>query len=342
MVAKILLCDPIHQAGLDLLTEHAEVDVVHGPALSSMALAQRIGEYQGVIVAGRTLIDHSVLDAASELSVIGCVSGRLDGIDVLSARRRGIEVVSSPDANSIAVAELTFALMLGLARKMATATERVMDGVWDRTALLGMNLAGKTLGVVGLGRIGRQVVKRARAFDMRIIVNQNRLTPELAQSLNLEVANLDELLAQADFVSVHVPLRPGNVGLLNRDNLRLMKPTAFLVTTSQGGVVDEEALLEVLDEGLIAGAGIDGFVGQSDVTWRLIRHPRVIATPFIGANTADALKDAAESVCSMMLSLLHRPKTASTLALEVAPIERVVPHERHNPERVAHLAEAHR
>jgi len=337
--AKILVCDPIHQAGLDLLDGHAEVDRVSGSALAPSVLKKRIVDYDAVIVAGRTNIDRSVVDAAEQLAVIACVNGNLETIDVQAARRQGIEIVSSPDANSIAVAELTFALMLGLARKLSAASERVMDGVWDRAALLGMNLAGKTLGVVGLGRIGRQVVKRARAFDMRILVHQNRMTQELAQSLGLEEASLDELMRQSDIVTVHVPLRPGNVGLINSRNLRLMEPTAFLVTTSQGGVVDEEALLQVLEEGLIAGDGIDGFVGQSDVTWRLIRHPRVYATPYIGANTEDAQRDAAVSVCQLMLSHLQRPKTASTLALEVAPIERVAPHEKHNPQRVSNLAE---
>lgn len=337
--AKILVCDPIHQDGLDLLEDHALVDILDGPPPSPAALIQRIGDYDGVVVAGRTKIDQDVIDAAHQLSVIACVCGSLETIDVQAARRRGIETVSSPDANSIAVAEHTFALMLGLARNLSKASVRVMDGVWDRASLIGMNLAGKTLGVIGLGRVGRQVVKRARAFDMRILVHQNRLTQELAQSLGLEQAGLDELLSESDFVSVHVPLRPGNVGLVNANNLRLMKPSAFLINTSQGGVVDEESLLYALEGGLIAGAGIDGFVGQSDVTWRLIRHPKVLATPFIGANTQDAQREAAVSVCTLLLSLLQRPKTASTLALEVAPIDKVVPHERHNPQRVTQLAE---
>ena len=339
MVANILVCDPIHPEGLELLKSQASVDVHEGPPLSAAALARRIPDYQGVVVAGRTKIDRSVIDAADQLSVIGCVNGSLESVDVQAARRSGIETISSPDANSIAVAELTFALMLGLARKLTVASERVMDGVWDKGALLGLNLAGKTLGVVGLGRIGRQVVKRARAFDMRVVVHQNRLTEELAQSLGLEHAELDGLMQRSDFVSVHVPLRPGNVGLINERNLRQMKRSAFLINTSLGGVVDEEALLRVLDEGVIAGAGVDGFVGRSDVTWRLIRHPKVLATPFIGANTLDAQREASVSVCSLLLSLVQRPKAASTLALEVAPIEKVIPHERHNPQRVAQLAE---
>ena len=309
------------------------------PPLTPAALKKRIADCQAVVVAGRTKLTQDIIDAADNLSVIACVNGSLETIDVPAARRRGIETISSPDANSIAVAELTFALMLGLARHLPAASERVMDGVWDKASLLGTNLAGKTLGVVGLGRIGRQVVKRARAFDMRVLVHQNRLTQELAQSLGLEQASLDELMETSDFVSVHVPLRPGNVGLIDADNLRRMKPTAYLINTSQGGVVDEEALLHVLEEGRIAGAGIDGFVGTSDITWRLIRHPKVLATPFIGANTHDAQREASVSVCSLLLSLMQRPKTASTLALEVAPIEKVIPHERHNPQRVARLAE---
>jgi phosphoglycerate dehydrogenase-like enzyme len=339
LVAKILVCDPIHPEGMALLVENAQVDVLEGLPLPPAALRKRMQGYEAVVVSGRTRLDQTVIEAANDLSVIACVNGNLETVDVQAARRRGIETLSSPDASSIAVAEHTFALMLGLARNLSVASERVLDGVWDKSSLLGINLAGKTLGIVGLGRIGRQVVKRAKAFEMRVLVHQNRLTRELAQSLGLEQADLDDLMSRSDFVSVHVPLRPGNAGLIHAGNLRLMKPTAYLINTSQGGVVDEEALLQALDDGAIAGAGIDGFVAESDVTWRLIRHPRVLATPYIGANTRDAQRDAALSVCTLLLSQLQRPRTASTLALEVAPIEKVVPHERHDARRVAQLAE---
>ena len=211
MVARILVCDPIHPDGMALLAGNAQVDVLGAANLPSPpSLREVVNGYEAVVVAGRTRLDQTVIEAAHNLSVIACVNGNLETVDTSAARRRGIETISSPDANSIAVAELTFALMLGLARHLLAADAHVKQGVWDKSALMGMNLAGKTLGVIGLGRVGRQVVRRAKAFDMRVIVHQNRLTQELATSLGLEHAGLDELMAESDFVSVHVPLRPGN------------------------------------------------------------------------------------------------------------------------------------
>lgn len=335
---RILVCDPIHPDGLALLRQHAQVDEVGSPGLTLAQLEACIGDYDAVINRSRTRIPASVIQRGKRLRAIARVGMGLDNIDVEAATLQGIEVINAPGATSVSVAEHTFALMLGLARQLSRADQGLKAGRWEKSKLEGEELAGKTLGIIGFGRIGRQVAKRAKAFDLQVIVNQTRFTPELAQAWQVEQVDLGDLLRRADFVSLHVPMRPSNVGLIGAGELALMKPTAWLINTSRGGIVDETALLAALERGTIAGAGLDVFVGEPKPNAKLVSHPRVLATPHIAASTEPAQRRAALSVAEAVLALFRRQSAAETLSLRMVAVEQLLPHEQHNPQRMAKLA----
>ncbi len=336
---RILVCDPIHPDGIALLQQHADVDVIGEPGLTVEQLTERIGAYVAVINRSRTALPAAVIEQGHQLRIIGRAGVGLDNIDIAAAEARGIKVINTPAATSVSVAEHTLALMLGLVRQLSRATQSLLAGRWEKNRIEGVELAGKTLGIIGFGRIGREVTKRAKAFDMHVLVNQTRFTPELAQAWQVEQVDLGELLRRADFVTLHVPLRPSNVGLIGAQELALMKPSAYLINTARGGIVDEVALLAALEQGQVAGAALDVFAGEPKPNPRLIAHERVLATPHIAANTADAQRRAALSIAEAVLDVLKRPRVAETLSLRMVPIEQLLPHEAHNPLRVKRLAE---
>jgi phosphoglycerate dehydrogenase-like enzyme len=332
---KVLICDPIAQVGLEMLQEVADVDVK--PGLSPEELTAVIGDYEAVVVRSATKIRTNVIERGQRLKVIGRAGAGLDNIDVAEAQQRGIEVVNSPDANTRAVAEHTMGLMLALARHIPSADASLKAGRWDKKKLMGIGLYGKTLGIIGLGRIGREVAARAKAFGMKVLVNQRRPTPELNLELGVEAVDLTELLRASDFVSLHVPARPENHNLIGPKQLALMKPTAYLINTSRGVMVDEQALLDALNDGQIAGAALDVFVKEPAVDSALARHEKVVATPHIAASTEDAQHIAAIMVAQQIVDLLQ-DRTRKPLPLQVVPLDKVFPHEHTDPRRVSRLA----
>jgi phosphoglycerate dehydrogenase-like enzyme len=336
---KVLVCDPIHADGIALLQGQAEVDVIGSPGLTAAELAARIGDYHAVINRSRTSIPAAVIQQGKQLRIIARAGVGLDNIDVAAAAAQGITVVNCPDSTTVSVAEHTLALMLGIAKQLGRSDRGLKAGRWEKSKLNSEELAGKTLGIIGFGRIGREVTKRAKAFDMHVVVNQTRFTPELAQAWQVENVALTELLQRADFVTLHVPLRPANLGLIGAAELALMKPTAYLIHTSRGGIVDEAALLAALDRGQLAGAALDVFVGEPQPDPQLVSHPRVLATPHIAANTEDAQRRAAIMAAEQVLALFQRRSAAETLALRVVEVSKLLPHEFYNPPRVARLAE---
>ena len=333
---RILICDPIHDDGLALLRQHTAVDI--RPGLKREELEAIVGDYDALVVRSATKVPASVIEHGHKLRAVGRAGSGLDGIDIAAARARGIEVLNCPDANSLAVAEHAFALMLALARRIVSADDSMKAGRWEKSKLLGLGLAGKSLGIVGFGRIGRQIAKRAQAFGMRVIVNQPRFTPELALEFGVEHSDLSNLLREADFVTLHVPLRPETRGLLGEHELALMKPTAYLINTARGEMVDEAALLAALDGGRLAGAALDVFAQEPVVDHTLVSHPKVIATPHIAASTEDAQRTAAMQIAEQLLALLRRQRAADTLAVRFVALDQVVPHEAHDAQRVAKLA----
>lgn len=334
---RVLVADAINQAGIDLMSRRLDVEVRTG--LSEEILTEIIPDYEAIVVRSATRVTAPVIAAAGRLRVIARAGAGLDTIDVAAATARGIEVVNSPDANTLAVAELTIGMMLSLARKIPAADAAMKEGRWEKSKLMGTGLSGKTLGIIGFGRIGREVAARAKAFGMTVITNQRRPTPELYREAGVEPVDLDDLLARSDYVSLHVPARPDTELLIGETELARMKPTAFLLNTSRGTVVDAAALLDALDRGTIAGAGLDVFAVEPAVDDPLASHPQVIATPHIGASTEDAQTNAALDVAAKLLSLLTPEDDRMVLPLRFVPIEQVVPHEAVDEKRSARLGE---
>jgi D-3-phosphoglycerate dehydrogenase len=298
----VLVADTLAAAGLERLGQSLEVTYV--PEIAPDALRATVGGFDGLVVRSRTRVTAEVIAAGARLRVIGRAGVGLDTIDVAAAEARGIRVLNTPQASTVAVAELTLGLMLALARLIPTGDAALKRGEWLKKQLMGAELHGKTLGVIGLGRIGSAVVARARAFGMRALAHDPYLDPAEIAARGAEAAELDELLAASDYLAVHVPLDGGTRGLLDATRLARCKPGARLVCCARGGVVDEDALLTALDNGRIAGAALDVFSVEPPGRSRLVEHPRVIATPHIGAMTREAQDRAALDIAEQIVGVL--------------------------------------
>jgi len=334
---RVLICDPISQAGVDILRQATDVDF--RPNLSLAEMLAIIPSYEAIVVRSATQVTAEVIEHGLNLKVIARAGSGLDNIDVSSALDHDIRVINSPDANTVAVAEHTMGLLLSLARRLPRADLSLKEGRWDKRFFMGTGLAGKTLGIVGYGRIGREVAIRAKAFSMRLLVNQRRPTPELGLSDEVEAVDLIELLQRSDFVTLHVRLSPETLNLIGEDELRQMKTSAFLINTARGGIVDERALLKALNEGTIAGAALDVFAQEPATESALAQHERVIATPHICASTEHAQQAAAVTIAEEVVQILQNVQVETILPLRVVSLDRVVCHENVDPHRVQRLAE---
>ncbi len=334
---KVLICEPIAEEGLALLHEYADVEVL--PNLTPDALLSVVYDFEAIVVRSKTQVDARVIEHARRLKVIARAGAGLDNIDVSAALENGVQVVNSPDANTLAVAEHTMGLLLALARRLMRADFSLKEGRWEKSSLMGTSLYGKTLGIIGFGRIGREVAIRARAFGMKVLINQRRPTPELELAEGIQVVDLNDLLRDSDFVSLHVPSRPETRGMISEGQLALMKPTAYLINTARGDIIDEDALLRALDEKIIMGAALDVFVEEPAVGSALAKHPRVLATPHIGASTEDAQRDAALTVAEKIIEIFRGVSLENVLPLLVVPADKVYPHEHFDRNRARRLAE---
>ncbi|HEY8489545.1 MAG TPA: hydroxyacid dehydrogenase, partial [Dehalococcoidia bacterium] len=253
--ARILICDPIAQEGIDLLAGYGEVDVRLG--LSPQELCSVVGEYDALVVRSETQVTADVVEAGTRLQVIGRAGVGVDNIDLQAATRRGIVVVNAPTGNTISAAEHTVGLMLALARHIPQADASLKQGQWNRREYIGVELRGKTLGVLGLGQVGSEVARRGRGLEMRVIAHDPFVPEERARVLGVELVSFEELLRQSDFLTVHTTLTQGTRGLIGKKELGRMKATARVINTAQGGIVDEKALYEAVESGRIAGAAVD-------------------------------------------------------------------------------------
>ncbi len=335
---RVLILDPLHPDGVDLLRTVADVDAIGKPGLTEDKLIQRIGDYQAVINRSRTPVTAAVIERGERLRIIVRAGVGLDNIDVDAAEARGIAVANCPDATTTAVAEHAMALLLASARHVARADASLKAGRWEKSKLRGVGLHGKTLGIIGFGRIGKEVALRAHAFGMHVLVNQTRPTHELAQGWSVEAVGMTELLERSDFVTLHVPMRPSNRGMIGGEELAMMKPSAILINTARGGLVDEAALLDALDNGLIAGAALDVFENEPTPNPALVSHPLVTATPHIASSTGDAQRQVAIDAARKVMDALKRKRVAETLSLRLVAVDRVRPHEQYHPLRVERLA----
>ena len=323
---RVLVCDPLHEDGLRILEGAADVDL--RPNLTQKEIQEIIGHYHGLVVGPQRRIDHDVIEEGLNLRVIGCAGARLDNIDVTTARAMGIEVRHSLSSNAITIAEHTMTLMLRLASRPGAAG--------------GGRLAGKTLGIIGFGRTGRQVARRAKAFEMQIMVNQPRLTPELALDEGVIVADLFDLLRASDFVTLHVPFKAETDALLGAREIAQMKTGAYLINTGHTDLVDDAALLDALNNGGLAGAAVPEYPEEireqaekaSDV---VRRHASVMVAPHVTTIIGDPRREITVNVARQVVELLHVKRPNETLALEVVPISEVTPHEQIDEKRVTRL-----
>jgi len=301
---RVLVTEKLSEQGLDLLRRDFRVDV--RPELASGDLAGEIQPYEALIVRSQTRVDARVLDAAEHLRVVARAGIGLDNVDVEAATRRGVMVVNAPQSNVISAAEHTLALLLAQARNVPQADAALKAGRWERAEWEGVELAGKTLGVVGLGRVGALVASRAAAFGMRVIAYDPFVSADRAKEMGVDVMpTLEALLVQADFVTIHLPRTPETEGLIGARELSLMKPAARLVNTARGGIVDEEALAKAIEGGHLGGAALDVFTNEPTTDSPLFRLDNVVATPHLGASTREAQDKAGATVAEMVrLALL--------------------------------------
>jgi D-3-phosphoglycerate dehydrogenase len=305
-VHKVLIADPLSEAGLALLREGGVEVVDLGAGGGDRAgLLERVADADALLVRSRTKADAELLRAGRRLKVVGRAGIGVDNVDVKTATELGILVINAPTANLLSATEHTFALLFALARNVPAADASMKSGEWDRNRFLGVELQGKTLGIIGLGRIGQQVAARAKALEMEVVAYDPFLDPEQGPRLGVELLDLDELLARADVVTLHTPLTEQTRNLLDETRLARMKPGALLVNCSRGGVVDEAALLSALDAGRLGGAALDVFEEEPPKNHLdLVRHPRVVTTPHLGAQTAEAQERTSTETAQMVLAAL--------------------------------------
>jgi D-3-phosphoglycerate dehydrogenase len=300
---KVLVADPIAEEGIEILRPVAEVDVRTG--LKPEELVAIIGDYEGLLVRSQTQVTAELIAAGAKLQVIGRAGVGIDNIDVDEATRRGIVVVNAPTGNTVSAAEHTLALMLALARHIPQASTDLKGGAWQRSKYMGTELRGKILGIVGLGNVGSEVARRARAFEMRVISCDPFVSEDMAANLQVELVPMERLLKESDFITLHLPLTPQTKGLIGERELAMVKPTVRIINCARGGLIDEELLARAVEEKRIAGAAVDVFPKEPATQSALFKVDEVIVTPHLGASTAEAQTLAAKDVAEQVVAVFN-------------------------------------
>jgi D-3-phosphoglycerate dehydrogenase len=324
---RILITEPISQEGIDLLRyELPDADIDTRLDLSPEHLLELIGSYTVLIIRSQTRITEALLAKAAHLEVIGRAGSGLDNIDLNAAIRHGVLVVHAPRGNAIAVAEHTMALLLALVRHIPAANSSMKTCRWDKSRLMGLELHGKMLGIIGLGRIGKAVAQRAQAFGMRVIASDPFVSVKQGQQVGVHLHSKEEVLQHADFVTLHAALneeKGGTRKLIGARELALLKPRAYLVNSARGSLIDEQALLSALIEGRLAGVALDVFsqepIGDNSTLRQLLAHERVIATPHLGASTVEAQVRVANEVARNIISALSGETLYGATMLQFPP-----------------------
>jgi D-3-phosphoglycerate dehydrogenase len=316
---RILVSDSIAEAGLDLLRKAAALQVDYRPDLSADDLKACIAEYEGLIVRSRTKVTAEVLGSASRLRVIGRAGIGVDNIDVAAATKAGVVVMNTPEGNTNTAAEHTIAMLLALARNIAPADGAMKRGEWERERFIGVEVVGKILGVIGLGRVGALVVKKAQGLGMITLAYDPFVSKERGQSIGVELLELEELLPKVDFISIHTPKTRGTTHLISRDQFALIKSGARLVNCARGGIIDEAALYDAIQSGKVAGAALDVFEQEPPVQLRLVKHPAVLCTPHLGASTEEAQERVAVDIAQQIIDYLQHGSIRN--AVNVYPLD---------------------
>ncbi len=300
---KILLTDGLEENGKAILRASAEV--VDQPGITAEDLLKVVGEYDALIVRGRTKVTPAVFEAGKKLKVVGRAGVGVDNIDLAAAKEHHVTVVNSPLATTVAVAELTMSLMLSAVREISRADASMKAGKWLKKEFEGTELFGKTLGVIGFGRIGSAVAARAKAFEMKILAYDPLIPADEIKKRGGEPVSLDDLLKKSDIITMHMPLTPDSRGMLNSAAFDKMKQGVYIVCAARGGVIDEAALLEGLKSGKVSGAALDVYATEPPGLTELVAHPKVVGTPHVGAQTVEAQTRAANDISEEVLNALN-------------------------------------
>jgi len=301
-MARILIAEPLAEAGVELLRAHHEVDT--RDATTREELLAAVGDVDALVVRSATRVDAEVLEAGRNLKVVGRAGIGLDNVDVAAATRLGVMVVNAPQSNVISAAEHTVALILAQARNIPQAHVALREGRWERGRFQGAELYGKTLGIIGLGRVGALVAQRLSSFGMRLLAYDPYVSRDRAAQMGVELASLADVLARADVVTVHLPKTPDTTGLIGETELAAMKPGARLVNTARGGIVDEAALAKAVGDGQLAGAALDVFAEEPTTHSPLFELEGVVVTPHLGASTTEAQDKAGIAIAEQLLLAL--------------------------------------
>jgi len=298
---KVLIADPISKTGIDILREHAEVDVKTG--LKPAEIIAIIGDYEALVVRSQTQVSAEVIAAGNKLQIIGRAGVGIDNIDVGEATRRGIVVVNAPTGNTISAAEHTIALMLSLARHIPQANTVLKSGVWQRNEFMGTEVKDKTLGIIGVGNVGSEVAKRARGLQMKLIAYDPFISVEHAKKLQVEIVPLEQILEEADFITLHLPLTAQTEKIIGAKELAKVKPTVRIINCARGGLIDERELAKAVKEKRVAGAAIDVFPTEPTTESVLFESDNIIVTPHLGASTTEAQATAASDVAEQIIDV---------------------------------------
>jgi D-3-phosphoglycerate dehydrogenase len=302
---KVLVCDSIDQSGIDSM-KRAGLSVDYKPEIKPAELIYSVKDYEVIVVRSRTKITKEVVDSASQAKIIARVGVGLDNVDVKAAEAKNIRVINAPEAASIAVAELAIGLMISLARNIPRADSETKKGNWIKKELIGTQLSGKYLGIIGVGNIGRNIGRMAKALRMNLIgYDPYPIKREYVSETGMVVTDLNTLLESADFVTCHVPSTPETNHMFNAERFAKMKPTAYLVNTSRGEIIDEKALYEALVNNKIAGAALDVFEVEPPTNKQLISLPNLICTPHVGAQTKEAQELASTVIAEKIIQILR-------------------------------------
>ena len=300
---RILVSDPLSEQGLAILGQQFTVDVL--TKLSEEELIEKIPDYDALVIRSGTQVTRKVIEAADKMKIIGRAGVGVDNVDVEAATEKGIIVTNAPEGNMLSAAEHTIAMMMGLARNIPQANASLKSKKWERNKFMGVEVNGKILGVIGLGRIGAEVAKRAQGLNMDILAYDPFISEEKANELGVRLMSVHEIVKKADFITVHTPLTKDTRNIIDKREFEMMKSNVRIINCARGGIINEEALAQALKSGRIAGAAVDVFVNEPPFDSPMLECDSLIATPHLGASTEEAQVNVAVSVAEEIVAVLN-------------------------------------
>ncbi|MBC7189172.1 phosphoglycerate dehydrogenase, partial [Candidatus Aerophobetes bacterium] len=315
---KVLITDPIAREGVEKLKEEG-FEVTEKKGLEEDQICKIIPDYDALIVRSETKVTEKIINAASNLKIIGRAGTGLDNIDVEAATRKGIIVMNTPESNTISAAEHTISMLLSLSRNIPQANASLKKGIWDRKRFMGQEVYGKTLGIIGLGRIGSEVAKRAQALGMKVIAYDPFVNKEKAEEIGVRMCEFEKLLGEADYITIHTPLTQHTRGLIGKREFSLMKEGVRIINCARGGIIDENSLYEAIKSGKVKGAALDVFEKEKPFDSPLLELDCVIATPHLGASTQEAQIRVAREIASQIIDALKKGEIRNAVNMVTFP-----------------------